>query len=94
MAGRGLRSKPGVPLQGGTPDGSEEAMSSTIEVVRRTFEASKHPKGSEERARLNRDARTSEYMPSYRYMTSDGKSHRTKALAQLHVELTEQYAGS
>jgi hypothetical protein len=36
-------------------------------VLRRTFEAAKFPKGSTERARLNRDTLTSEYMTSYRY---------------------------
>jgi hypothetical protein len=40
-------------------------------VVRRTFEAKKYPKGSEDRARLNRDGLTSEYMPSYRYALCD-----------------------
>lgn len=63
-----------------------------MDVIRRTFEAAKHPKGSEERARLNRDAQTSEYRPSRRYLTSDGRSHRTKALALLHAELAEHYA--
>ena len=41
----------------------------TIEVLRRTFAAPKHPPGSEERARLNRDTLTSEYYTSHRYMT-------------------------
>lgn len=41
----------------------------SIEVLRRTFAASKQPPGSEERARLNRDTLTSEYYPSHRYMT-------------------------
>lgn len=36
-------------------------------VHRRTFEAKNHPKGSDERKRLNEDPVTSEYMPSYRY---------------------------
>jgi hypothetical protein len=57
-----------------------------VSVHRRTFEASKHPKGSEERTRLNMDSLTSEYMPSYRYEVhgTDGKklhSCRTKAEA-------------
>lgn len=38
-----------------------------MKVVRRTFEAAKHPKGSPERTRLNLDWLTSEYMTSYRY---------------------------
>lgn len=63
----------------------------SIQVLRRTFAAAKHPKGSEERARLNRDAITSEYMPSERYRTSDGRNFRTKRDAELYVELAEKY---
>ena len=53
-------------------------------IVRRTFEAAKHPKGSEERARLNCNAVTSEYLTSYRYLVrklfilSDGTPHPTQ----------------
>ena len=56
----------------------------SIEVLRRTFSASKHPPGSEERARLNRDTLTSEYYTSHRYMTrqpftmDDGAPHPTQ----------------
>ena len=58
-----------------------------MDVIRRTFEAAQHPKGSEERARLNQDVRTSEYLPSLRYMTSgDGKTFRTSADAWRHVD--------
>jgi hypothetical protein len=58
-----------------------------VEVIRRTFEAATHPKGSEERARLNERAETSEYFPAMRYMTSgDRKSFRTKALALAHID--------
>ncbi len=35
------------------------------EVIKRTFEALKHPKQSSERMRLNDNIITSEYMPSY-----------------------------
>jgi hypothetical protein len=42
-------------------------MKQAITIQRRTFEASKFPKDSEERAALNRNAVTSEYMTSYRY---------------------------
>jgi hypothetical protein len=68
------------------------------EVLRRTFEAQKHPKGSADRARLNLDPLTSEYMPSHRYLLrtpalmSDGtpnpvqkfydNTYRTKAEAE------------
>ena len=65
-----------------------------MKIYRRTFEAAKHPKGSEERARLNCDALTSEYMPSYRYQTSDGRTHRTKREAALHAELAERYGSA
>lgn len=45
-------------------------------VVKRTFEALRHPKGSDERDRLNLDWLTSEYMPSYRYgLREDDGSH-------------------
>ena len=56
-----------------------------MEILRRTFEAAKHPTGSEERQRLNRDAVTSEYMTSHRYairrpfLMSDGTPHPTQA---------------
>lgn len=55
-----------------------------VDVLRRTFAAAKHPAGSAERARLNRDTLTSEYYTSHRYMTrqpftmSDGKPHPTQ----------------
>ena len=58
-----------------------------MDVIRRTFEAADYPKGSEDRARLNEDAVTSEYGPSMRYMTSgDRKSSRTKREALAHVD--------
>ena len=41
-------------------------------VKSRTFEAKKHPVGSEERARLNLDNLTSEYYPSHRYCLRQG----------------------
>ena len=52
-----------------------------MEILRRTFEAAKHPKGSEERRRLNCDPITSEYLRSHRYAIrspftmSDGTIH-------------------
>lgn len=61
-----------------------------MDVIRRTFEAANHPKGSDERARLNENAVTSEYMPSYRYTTSDGRSWRTKAEAQAYADESGQ----
>lgn len=54
-------------------------------VHRRTFEAKQHPAGSAERAKLNEDSITSEYMPSYKYV-SKGPHHnisfRTKREAE------------
>lgn len=41
-------------------------------IYRRTFAAKGLAKGSPERARLNADPLTSEYLPSYRYTASDG----------------------
>lgn len=58
-------------------------------IIRRTFEASKKPAGSPERAILNLDARTSEYMPSYRYIAKGeiySSSFRTKREAEAFEE--------
>lgn len=69
-----------------------------MKVVRRTFEAKKHPKGSAERARLNLTWQTSEYMPSYRYGivkdddTREFRTYRTKAEALAEVERLERDA--
>jgi hypothetical protein len=49
----------------------------THTIERRSFEAKKHPKGSPEREKLNTDPRTSEYMPSYKYVASDGITSRS-----------------
>jgi hypothetical protein len=46
-------------------------------VHKRTFEARKHPEGSAERARLNQDPRTSEYMRSYRWCVISAHSRQT-----------------
>lgn len=43
-------------------------MSVKAEILKRTFEAAKYPKGSAERRELNRAALTSEYMTSYKYV--------------------------
>lgn len=79
-----------------------------VEVVRRTFEAAKHPKKSAERARLNEDAITSEYLPSHRYairypfIMSDGRqnpiqpfmthTYHTKAEAERDAEYQTKLA--
>lgn len=55
-----------------------------ITYQRRMFDAEKHPKHSHERAMLNLSSLTSEYMPSYRYWTSDNRTFRTKAEAVAH----------
>lgn len=39
-----------------------------MKPLRRTFEASKFHKGSTERAKLNEDVLTSEYMTSHKYL--------------------------
>ena len=62
-------------------------------TVRRTFEALKFPKGSQERTKLNEDWLTSEYMPSHGYgVRNDDGSHlpftyRTKAEADKRVQV-------
>ena len=37
-------------------------------IIRRTFKALDYPKGTKERIELNKDIKTSEYLPSYKYM--------------------------
>jgi hypothetical protein len=57
----------------------------TVTITRRTFEAKQHPRGSQERARLNERPETSEYMPSYRYCVRDTYgtvSYRTRREAE------------
>lgn len=59
-------------------------MSQPFQVIRRTFEAAKHPKGSSKRAKLNSDVETSEYYPSQpwllrrNFLMSDGTPHPTQ----------------
>ena len=60
------------PETSGLPLGNRRLQSThqakeEMRIKRRTFEAKKHPKGSAERKRLNGDALTSEYSPSYKY---------------------------
>jgi hypothetical protein len=64
-----------------------------MDVIRRTFAAAGHPEGSEERARLNEDPATSEYMPSYRWLAADRKTFRTRGLAQAYVDTQPRCAG-
>jgi hypothetical protein len=59
-----------------------------MQVIKRTFEATKHPKGSPERVELNKSVITSEYMTSYKY-TVDGlssKTFRTKGEAMTYID--------
>ncbi len=66
-----------------------------MNVLRRTFAARAYPPGSAERARLNRNTMTSEYMPSHRYALAAEISgavlyiYRTKAEA---VEAAQELA--
>ena len=60
-----------------------------ITVHRRTFEAATFPKGSAERAEFNRDALTSEYYPSLRYITSDGCTYRRKCDAEEYARTAQ-----
>ena len=61
-----------------------------MKIARRTFEASKFPKGSPERDRLNLDWLTSEYMPSKKYgLRNDDGSH-TPFTYQTKAEATER----
>lgn len=61
-------------------------------ILKRTFEALKYPKGSEERNLLNISASTSEYMTSYKYVAiTDGfsKSCKTKSEAEAFAKKFE-----
>jgi hypothetical protein len=55
-----------------------------MEILTRTFEAAKQTAGSPERAALNCDPLTSEWMPSYRFLIrepflmSNGSTHPTQ----------------
>lgn len=53
-------------------------------IHRRTFEAKKHPKGSEERKKLNMSAITSEYMTSYKYALI-GKNELNEVKISLYI---------
>lgn len=59
-------------------------------VVRRTFQALQHPKGSPERQRLNEVAETSEYNRSYKYAVrlpdGDSTAYVDKATAEYYAE--------
>jgi hypothetical protein len=63
-----------------------------MQVVKRTFTALNYEKGSLERAALNKDWLTSEYMPSHRYGVrgNNGEhtpfTYRTKAEALARAE--------
>lgn len=50
-----------------------------INIIKRTLEASKHPKGSKERIKLNEEIITSEYQPSYKYILEIGGKYQLKA---------------
>lgn len=60
------------------------------QVLKRTFEALKHPKGSTERAKFNDDALTSEYYTSHKYLSlrpfymSDGSLHPQTYIKTTH----------
>lgn len=61
------------------------------QILRRTFEAAQHPKGSPERDRLNLSAVTSEYYPSKPYAVHMGGKNghhtfRTKTEAKAWTE--------
>jgi hypothetical protein len=66
---------------------------SKYQVIRRTFEAAKHPKGSPERVKLNESVVTSEYMTTHKYaIVGDhfSNSRRTKAEAEAFVDSLER----
>lgn len=59
-------------------------------IKKRTFEAKKYPKGSEQRKELNRNAETSEYMPSEKFIvvnkeTGFYETYKSLKLAKLSL---------
>lgn len=69
-----------------------ERKGNAMIVKRRTFEAEKHPKGSPERARLNCNSLTSEYLHGTKYVVceDDGSTtpftYATKREAELFIQ--------
>lgn len=60
-----------------------------MEIKKRTFEAKKFPKWSGQRAKLNEQVLTSEYLPSYKYVVIEGdkqRAFRTKSDAKRYTE--------
>lgn len=43
-----------------------------MKIIKRTFQASQHPEGSQERNKLNEELITSEYQPDYKYILEVG----------------------
>lgn len=63
-------------------------------LIKRTFEADKHPFGSAERARLNDKVETSEYMHSYKWLVRDLKTgfeqtFTSRASAEAYITFAE-----
>lgn len=56
-----------------------------MKIIKRTFEALKHPEGSPERIKLNEEIITSEYQPEYHYIVEAGNY-------QLHAFKTRKEA--
>ncbi len=59
-------------------------------IVRRTFEATKFPKGSPQRAKLNENTMTSEYMTSYKWSIM---GHNFSTTAKTLKEASEKVKG-
>lgn len=65
----------------------------TFEVFKRTFEAKKFPIGSKERAELNLDAVTSEYMVSYKFAIIGHKFSTSKRTKVEAIDTAKNLAG-
>jgi hypothetical protein len=69
-------------------------------VIRRTFAASKHPKGSKEREELNCNVETSEFYPSHKYAVrrpftmGDGSPHPTQPFTYKTYRTKEEAEGA
>lgn len=64
-----------------------------IKIVKRTFKALEHPKGSAERNKLNKNIETSQYMKSYKYAVigpNFTRAFKTESAATTYMKSIEK----
>lgn len=61
-----------------------------MKIIKRTFEANKYPKGSQNKIKLNEEILTSEFQPQYKYILEVGsyqlKAFKTKQEAKEYLK--------